>query len=153
MYSNTGGIRIHVYTCIYMRTHTYVYMHICISEIRRKIGMKIICQRTQKNKKYKILSIYSFVLLFIVIHSERKLEFLKYHDFKKCPKGKLYILFVRSSSFVWILPFICSVMLFAYSQFADTGKTFLAHTRNKRTRKFSTFVRPHSKARSSPVEV
>lgn len=62
-----------------------------------------------------------FFLVFIALHSERKLEFLEYYDFKKCLKGKLFVLVVRSS-FVWILPFICCMMFFPYTHFAPSTK-------------------------------
>lgn len=97
LYETHMHLHIHMHMCI------YVYMHIYIKTMRKeRMRNKIICQVTgKKKKKAKYFQHFPLLFsLFITLHSERKPDILKYHNFKKFPKGKLWVLFVRFSSFV-----------------------------------------------------
>jgi len=54
----------------------------------------------RENNRQNTFIISSFLCsLFITLHLERKLDFLKYHHFKKFLEEKLWVLFVSFSSF------------------------------------------------------
>lgn len=145
----------HKHACIHV--HTYAYTYICIYAYMHQRNKKENGNEkymSENSKEQKMQNTFN-IFLYTSLHCNsfrKKIGFPEILLQEKSERKALYFV-CEIFFFVWILPFICSVMLFAYSQFADTGKAFPAHTRNNCARRFSTCVRPYSKIGSSPEEI
>lgn len=106
-----------MYAYIYIHLGIYAYMY---KSYEKENRWELYARELKRKKKLQNICKAFFFLVFIALHSERKLKLLEYYDFKKCLKRRLFVLVVRS--FIWILPFICCMMFSPYTHFACSAK-------------------------------